>query len=140
MARTTAELVEGIIDVETNDSLTPFIAAANTTVTQCCTGDSVEDDCTEDELTQIETWLSAHFYTNYKPRSDREKAGSVEEKFQSKVDLGFDTSFYGQTAMRLDYQGGLAKLNEEIKKGKSKIASIVWLGTEEEDADTSPTS
>jgi len=65
-------------------------------------------------------------------RAFQEKAGPVSETMQSRVDLGFDTSHYGQTAMRMDTDGNLAKLNEDIKKGKSPSVSVLWLGTEEE--------
>ena len=133
MARTTSTLVEGIIEVYTGITLTPFIDAANMLVTQCCT--DLTDDYTAAELVQIETWLSAHFYTVKDMRAEMERAGTVQEKVQSKVDLGFDTSHYGQMAMRLDYYGGLAKLNEQIKKGISKQLNFTWVGTPKPTAD-----
>ena len=130
--RTTSSLVEAIIEVDSNITLTPFIAAANTLVTKCCT--DLDEDYTAAELVQIETWLAAHFYTVRDGRAEYEKAGSVAQKLQSKVDLGLSTSHYGQTAMTLDYFGGLAKLNEEIKNGKSNILIADWLGTEKQTA------
>ncbi len=133
MARTTSTLVEGIIEVYTGITLTPFIDAANMLVTEFCT--DLTDDYTAAELIQIETWLSAHFYTVKDMRAEMERAGSVQEKLQSKVDLGFDTSHYGQMAMRLDYHGGLAKLNEQTKKGITKRLITTWVGTEKSTAD-----
>ena len=133
MARTTSALVEAIIEVYTGITLTPFIDAANMLVTQCCT--DLTDDYTAAELIQIETWLSAHFYTVKDMRAEMERAGSVQEKLQSKVDLGFSTSHYGQHAMLLDYHGGLAKLNEQIKKGESKQLIATWVGTPKPTAD-----
>ncbi len=133
MARTTDALVEGVIEVDSSITLTPFIAAANTLVTKCCT--ELDDDYTDDELQQIETWLAAHFYTVRDGRAFREKAGSVSEEKQSKVDLGFSTSHYGQMAMTLDYHGGLSALNESIINGTSNTVGVTWLGTEEEDID-----
>lgn len=130
--RTTTELVEAIIENSESVTLTPFIAAANTLVDQCCTDLTV--DYTSDELAQIETWLAAHIFTIRDMRAVYEKAGDVSEKKQSKVDLGFDTSHYGQMAMRLDYRGGLAKLNEEIKNGAANILIAAWLGTEKSTA------
>lgn len=129
MARTTDILVEGIIEVESAISLTPFIDAANMLVTKFCT--NLVSDYTSDELIKIETWLAAHFYTVREGRAFQEKAGPVSERKQSKVDLGFATSHYGQMAMTLDYYGGLAGLNESIKKGKVNKISVTWLGTEE---------
>ena len=128
MARTTDALVEGIIEVDDSITLTPFISAANMLVTQCCT--DLSTDYTADQLIVIETWLAAHFYTVRDMRAESEKAGSVSEKFQSKVGLGFSTSHYGQMAMTLDFYGGLAALNENIKNGSSKSVSVTWLGTE----------
>ena len=125
MARTTSILVGGIIEVDANITLTPFIEAANELVTECCSSSGY----TALRLAQIEKWLSAHLYTVRDPRAESEKAGSVSEKFQSKVDLGFDTSHYGQMAMRLDTEGGLAALNERIKKGKRATVGVTWLGT-----------
>lgn len=133
MARTTDELVQAIIEVDAAIALTPFIAAANTLVTRCCT--NLDEDYTADDLQQIETWLAAHFYTVRDGRAFREKAGSVSEELQSKVDLGFSTSHYGQTAMTLDYQGGLAALNETTKNGSSNTVGVTWLGTAKEDID-----
>ena len=129
--RTTDDLVKGIIEVDATISLTPFIAAANSLVTKCCT--DLDEDYSVAELQQIETWLAAHFYTVRDGRAFREKAGSVSEEKQSKVDLGFSTSHYGQMAMTLDYFGGLSALNESIKNGTSNTVGVTWLGTEEDD-------
>ena len=46
-----------------------------------------------------------------------------------------NTSHYGQMAMRLDYHGGLAKLNEQTKKGITKRLITTWVGTEKSTAD-----
>lgn len=127
MGRTDSTAVEGIIEVDASISLDPFIEVANSLVTKCC-GDVT--DYTAADLELIERWLSAHFYTVRDMRAEMEKAGAVSEKKQSKVDLGFDTSHYGQTAMRIDTAGGLGQLNERIKNGRSAGFSINWLGTD----------
>jgi len=128
--RTTDDLVQGIIEVDSAISLTPFIAAANALVTECCTG--LAEEYTAAHLILIETWLAAHFYTIRDMRAVSEKAGSVSERFQSKVDIGLSTSHYGQMAMRLDYKGGLARLDNKLKKG-GKSPSITWVGKEEDE-------
>ena len=130
MARTTDASVGGIIEVDSSISLTPFISIANELVTECC--GSVTPAYSTTRLELIERWLAAHFYTNRDGRAFREKAGSVSKEKQSKVDLGFDTSHYGQTAMRLDTLGGLASLNEQSKKGGNQPVSATWLGSEDE--------
>ena len=127
--RTTDALVGGIIEVDASIPLTPFISAANTLVTQCCTDLTI--DHTAAQLILIETWLAAHFYSVRDMRPEMEKAGPVSEKFQSKVDLGLATSHYGQMAMLLDFYGGLSALNEKMKKGGGRTPSVSWLGKSE---------
>ena len=122
--RTTSAAVALIIDVDDDISLTSFIEVANALVTECCSTDDY--DATRLEL--IERWLSAHVYTIREMRTESEKAGSVSEKKQSRVDLGFDSSHYGQMAMRLDTKGGLAALNAQIKKGTGQTVQMTWLG------------
>lgn len=130
-SRTTTVLIAGIIKVKATISLTPFMDAANMMVTRCCT--ELDTDYSAGQLVVIETWLAAHFYSVRDMRPEQERADVVSRKFQSKVDLGFDTSHYGQMAMRLDYYGGLASLNEQIKSGVKKAVGITWLGTENPD-------
>ena len=135
MARTTRTLILGIIEVDAsivpNDAaMAPFIDLANEFVTEACTlvnGPNPAYSGTRLEL--IERWLAAHLYTVRDPRSTSEKAGPVGVNYQSKVDLGFDTSHYGQTAMRIDTNGGLSKINKDTKKGKPTVGGF-WAGTE----------
>lgn len=124
--KTTITAVGLIIEIDSAIDLTSFIETANALVTECCS----EDDYDDTRLELIERWLSAHLYTIRDARAESEKAGSVSEKKQSKVDLGFDTSHYGQTAMRLDTAGGLAALNTQMKKQGKRPVGITWLGTE----------
>ena len=128
MARTTDTAVKGIIDVTSGVDLTPFISVANELVTEVCL-DSTPTTYDSTRLELIERWLAAHFYTNYEPRAMSEKAGDVAERKQDKVDLGLDSSFYGQTAMRLDTNGGLSKLNEQSKKGSKRTVGLFYVGT-----------
>jgi len=126
--RTTSDAVSAIIRVKTGASLTPFIEAANALVTELCAEVTTYNDA---RLELIERWLSAHFYAIYDPRRESDKAGVVSKKIQSRVDLGFDVTHYGQMAMRLDTNGELAALNEQIKNGSRYVpASVSWLGTE----------
>lgn len=124
--RTTSAAVEEIIDVVAIIDLTPFIETASALVDTCC---AVDGDYDATRLELIERWLSAHCYTIREMIAESEKASVAFEKKQSKVDLGFDTSHYGQMAMRLDYKGGLAALNNRAKKGHKISYSAVWLGT-----------
>lgn len=125
--RTTAELVAGIIEVDVTISLDPFIAVSNALVSEI----APLTTHTEERLELIERWLAAHFYTNRDPRTVQERAGSVDETFQSKVDLNLSTSHYGQTAMTLDTSGQLSMLNQRTINGTpSRVVSVTWLGTD----------
>ena len=136
MARTTDALVEAIIEVDATIPLAPFISAANMLVTKHC---SAFTDYTEDNLTEIETWLAAHCYATRDPRISDEQAGSIRAKYQSVIDLGLNNSHYGQIAMMLDWNGGLAAMNDAAQSGKRSSASVTWVGTPEDEATADPT-
>jgi len=135
VARTNEAAVRGIIKAEVSISLTPFIQMANGLVTELCTvANGPDTPYGNERLELIERWLSAHFYTNYDPRLEQQKAGEASGKYQSKVDLGLMSSHYGQTAIYLDTNGKLAEFNRKNTKpaspGDGKSTSILWLGTE----------
>lgn len=133
--RTTIAAVSGIIEVDSSISLVPFIVLANALVTEVCTGTAGPTPAYDDErLELIERWLVAHLYTVRDPRVTSEKAGSVSANYQSRVGLGFDSSHYGQMAMRLDTNGGLANLNELTKKGSPRVG-VLWPGTPANEVD-----
>lgn len=134
-ARATLSLVEGVIELDASvvpddAAFSPFASAAHALVTQCCEGENGPDTpYSEAHLTEIETWLAAHIYTTRDPRASSEAAGSVNASYQSRIDLGFSNSHYGQMAMRLDWHGGLARLDRDILKGGKRRVSADWLGT-----------
>lgn len=135
MARTTRTLIKEIIGVDaglipTDAAMLPFITLANELVTEACTGDNGPSVAYSTErLVLIETWLAAHCYTNLDPRAASEAAEGVSASYQSKIDLGFDTSHYGQTAQRLDTNGGLARINNASKTGGTLVGGF-WAGTD----------
>ena len=122
--RVTAEDVQEIIEIDTAISLVPFIAAANAVVNAVC----VAKGYSEEALTQIELWLSAHFYTIRDPRITSESAAGVGASYQHAEGLGFDSSSYGQMAKRLDYLGALAALDAQSKKGGKVSVGLYWSG------------
>lgn len=129
MARTTSELVGGIIEADVRIDLEPFLVAANELVTEVC----ADAGYSPERLELIERYLAAHFYTLRDPRPTSERAGPVEASYQSKVDLFFKTSHYGQHAMVLDTAGGLAALQAKMEtKGVPKTLTVTWLGVEAE--------
>ena len=129
MARTTSAAVEGIIEVDEEIPLTPFIDIANVLVTEICEPVTTYDAA---RLEKIERYLSAHFYTNRDPRASSEGVSGVQSSYQNAVALGLGTSHYGQTAMLLDTAGGLARWNQQMIKGGRKTVKVAWLGTPQE--------
>lgn len=137
--RTTAALVAKIIEVDVEGvDLDAFIDPANEMVTEVC--GAVATGYSPSRLELIERWLSAHFFTVLSPRPVRERVSTLVTEYMHKVDLGLDTSHYGQMAMRLDTKGGLALLNNSMKTQKGILSGgtttggaltpgVKWLGT-----------
>ena len=125
MARTTDTLVRQIFDVDpTITDLTAFINAAHNLVNAKCTG------ITEENATEVETWLAAHFLGIRDLRPASETAKGVGQTYQHRVDLGLSCTEYGQMAMQLDETGGLARWNKLVLNGNTgRTAGITWLGT-----------
>jgi hypothetical protein len=126
MPRTTAERVAKILEVDSDIDLAPFIEVANELVTECCG----ELGYTENRLTLIEDWLAAHFYAQRDPRLQSEGLGSLVSTFEGRTDLGLNNTRFGQQAMRLDTQGGLAALEDIAKNPIAKNGfGMFWLGS-----------
>ena len=100
-------------------------------MTEYCTGDKGPTPAYDDErLATIETWLAAHFYQHRDMRPIVERVDTVWNSFQFKGDIGLANTMYGQTAMLMDTNGGLAALNEQTKKGKGRKVGVTWIGTD----------
>jgi len=126
--RVTEIEVETIIETETDDDLTPFIASANSLVTELCS----DSDYTAARLKDIELWLSAHFYTVFRGRAASETVGPIKEDYEGQTAMYLSSSKYGQHAMLIDTAGNLAALNEQIKSGSvTPSVGVSWLGTED---------
>ena len=133
MARTTVDAVEAIIDIDSGISLTPFIEMANSLVTEVCAGqtDTNGTEYTAARLELIERWLAAHAYHIRDTRADRKELGDGNAKYRSKIDMGFNLTHYGQMALRLDTNGGLAQLDQSTEKGGATTVGLSWLGKTE---------
>lgn len=115
MARTTAEMVGAIVEVEF--SLDPYIALAHTVVEANL---SALKKCglSEDELTQLETWLAAHFASTSPASGARggsiqsETEGNLSRSYGGQYGYRLDSSQYGQAAQMLDRCGVLANLGK----------------------------
>jgi len=133
MARTTKSDIETIIDIDPaiapdEAAMAGFILAANELVTECCAGASgPSTPYSDSRLELIERYLAAHFYTLRDPRVASEGAGGVTAHYQGTTSVGFKSSHYGQMALRLDTNGGLAKL--DTKTTKTPVVGIHWPGT-----------
>lgn len=122
--RTTEAQVAGIIELDANVSVTPFIETAAELVTEHCT----DSNYSSTKLELIERYLSAHFYAVRVGVVRSEKAGDVSQDVFGKVDLYLAQTKYGQQAILLDSKGNLAALNKRMAKGRKGSASITSLG------------
>lgn len=132
MARTTAEAVKALFEEQPTIVLTPFIAAASTLTDRvCATAVDSEGEAyyTDAELEQIELWLAAHFTQVAVGEVEQDKAGPASRTYRGKSDLGLNLTRYGQQAMILDTNGGLAQLNAQRRI--APVATMTWMGTEE---------
>lgn len=125
MARTTAALVRGVLqrDYRIGADVAPYIRAANLVVTRvntCATAKSIT--LSSDELTEVETWLAAHFYVCSEQTLASKSGGGAGGSFHGQTGMHLDSSRYGQTAQTIDYSGCLAAI------GKRQFASMEWLG------------
>ncbi len=125
MPRTTVELVQGILggDWDGTTDLTPYINSATVVITRvaaCAVSRGVA--VTTEELEIIERWLSAHFYGQSDKPYIEKRTERAMGKFAGETGMGFDSTLYGQTAMRIDPSGCLAALN------KRQRAQVNWLG------------
>lgn len=130
MARTNDTLIGQIFDIETSviSDTTQFIQAANRLVTQFCPTSAYGVT----ELQEIETWLAAHFCSVKQKIAQSEKVDELTDKFEGKTGIHLQSSLYGQTAMTLDYNGGLSSWNEQSMKGKKRTAGITYVGKTKE--------
>lgn len=128
-ARTTIKEVQKILDYDTAIcNIDAFIDAANELVTEICAS-STPTVYTEKRLKVIETWLAAHFIAVRDQRKASEGVGGGSASYQTKVDMGLQVTVYGQQALRLDTNGGLAALEQSIANGGKRVVSITWLGS-----------
>lgn len=124
--RTTDTLVKELFEEDITASLLPYITAANALVTRVCV--TADSEYTSADLELIERWLAAHFYTIRANRTTSESAGGVSESKSLSVEVGLGSSMYGQTAMTLDTEGGLAALNDATKNGARRKISFFGPG------------
>lgn len=107
------------------ETLDPFIDAANELVTEVCAATGAY---TAARLALIETWLAAHFVAVRDPRYMSENMGGASASYQAQIGMNLSLTTYGQQAMLMDTQGGLAYLDKHVSQGKRGRVGIVYLG------------
>jgi hypothetical protein len=113
--RVTEEDVMEIIEVDSAISLLPFIALADLIITE----DFEDAPLSVARLKEVERWLSAHFYAIRDPRVSSEGAGGVSNSYVVSSGTGFNSTPYGQQAVRLDTTGTLAAMDSV--KGSRRV-------------------
>jgi len=126
MARTTPNNVQAILgdNYDSNIDLMPFIETATALVDEVVNCAAAKNITISSALLEkIERWLAAHFYAHADPLYQSRSTGGASASFQGQTGMGFESTVYGQTAMRLDPSGCLAYFNEF-----SEPAQVLWLG------------
>ena len=101
MPRATEDAVKKI--VETKLDLSQFLETANMMVEE-----QLEDKgMSEDRLSKIANFLTAHFVTLQEPSLKKEKYGDSEDEFMGMDGSGLMSSRFGQAAIDLDLSGTL---------------------------------
>lgn len=133
MARTTAAAVRGILggDYDGKRDLSPFIETATDVVDEVLVKAAASDPVVTISTTRaelIERWLSAHYYACSDRTYESKSTGRASAKFTGKTEMYLKATIYGQQAMQLDPSGWLQAIGSGEER---KVASAVWLGTEE---------
>jgi len=121
MARTTVAKVRLVIDTDTDipdATIDQHITTANV-ITNNLLDQDTANLLNSSTLTEIETYLAAHFYALRDLQYQQKKTGDASATFQGKTDMGFNATLWGQQAMALDITNNL----------NSSRAQLVWLGT-----------
>ena len=132
MARTDPDSVKAILlrqyDTLHTPDLTAFIRSANNLTNRLATGAVTKGIPLSDaELTDIETWLAAHYYGVADQMLQAKNTQSSGGTFQGKTDMGLRSTIYGQQAIALDISGYLNAISQGNRPGG------FWLGTKDPD-------
>lgn len=82
---------------------------------------------TTERLALIESILAAHFFHVRSPQASNEHAGPVSQGFQYYVHQDLRNTMFGQQAITVDTNGGLAQWCLAMTKGKS-TPSVSYIG------------
>jgi hypothetical protein len=122
MARTTDADVRAIIDDTSTISTTIPIRTANVMVNWIASTCDAAGVLNADQLTEIETWLAAHYYAIADPQYIAKATDGASATFQGQTGMRLSSTFWGQQAISLDVTGCLAS------RDKGSSVGLAWLG------------
>lgn len=82
----------------------------------------LDDTPTTGAATDLEGWVAAHLYAVSDKPLQSKSSGKASGQFSGQTGMGFDSTLYGQHALRIDYTGVLNAID------KRKLAGAGWLG------------
>ena len=121
--RTSESAVRSIIETDSALTVTPFIDQASVIVDDLVVND-VDSLLSVARLELIERNLAAHFYSRRDPQYQSKATAGASATFQGQTGMGYDSTYWGQDAKRLDLTGRLALMDKEPRAK----ATMVWLG------------
>jgi len=119
MARVIDADVKEILDTDVDT--TPFITAAHVLIEKLLSA----ADLSEEQKTEIERWLAAHFACMRDPRENRVTTDRSEAYFEGKTDMGLNFTRYGQMVLLLDTSGLLSQHNTATEAGRRQATVVV---------------
>lgn len=123
MPRTTPEQVRAVIDLNPQMPLEQVITTANNLTNVVATADT-SNILNDGLLTDIETYLAAHFAALKDQQYESKSTDGASGKFQSgQKGKGLYATDWGANAVALDITGKLASIAEGVKQ-----AGMIWLG------------
>lgn len=127
-ARITSDDLAEVIAIDADISAAVAIDTAHYLVEDHCSGYGYE----EDRLILLEKWLAAHLYAVLSPQLRSETIGPISESYViGQLGKGFDSTMYGQQALRLDVSRGLSRFDAAVAAGRV-TATFVDLSVQRE--------
>ena len=107
------QIMDSVDSSLSDANFTIHINAANRIITKLVTASEMSTA----DLKECERWLSAHFVAmGADPIANMERAATVEQRLDHKLDLGLNNTRYGQMAMMIDTSNALSSSNKGRKK------------------------
>lgn len=102
----------GDYDIETNPDINPSIETASSFVDEVAVNAVAKSiPITDARLELMERWLAAHAYKQSDKTLAAKTTDGASATYDGKTDKGFQSTLYGQMALRLDPTGTLALID-----------------------------